>query len=248
MNNKLRSVNTKFWDDPFIEGLSPSKKLLFLYLLTNPLTNLLGIYEITIKRISYDTGINKESISKALEGFEKVNKVLNIDNYFILPNFLKNQSLNENMKIGVVNLFKGLPNYLKERLLGNDYQMIQNDYVSLLNGLLKLNGIEREEEREEERESSKADFNFQFLDAKFIPVFMEWVDYKKSRNENYKTQKSLEACYRNLLRLSQSNPDKAKLLIDQAMGNNWAGIFPLKSEGQITNRSEIQGSRKYLDQ
>lgn len=78
----------------------------------------------------------------------------------------------------------------------------------------------------------KHNFDFTFLDAKFIPVFMEWIDYKKSRNENYKTQKSLEACYRNLLRLANNNPNTAKLLIDQAMGNNWAGIFPLKINGR----------------
>jgi len=249
MSDKSRSVNTKFWNDPFIEGLHPNDKLLFLYLLTNPLTNLIGIYEITIKRISYDTGLKKENILKALKGFERLQKALFIDEFIVLPNFLKNQSLNDNMKTGVINIFKNLPNELKIKLLGNDYQTLSKDYQTLRNGLLKLKGNnEIETEKEIESESPKPDFDFQFLDAKFIPVFMEWIDYKKSRKENYKTQKSLEACYRNLLRLSQNNPDKAKLLIDQAMGNNYAGIFPLKSEGQITNRSEIQGSRKYLDQ
>jgi hypothetical protein len=76
----------------------------------------------------------------------------------------------------------------------------------------------------------KADFDFHFIDVKFIPVFMEWMDYKKSRNEKYKNQKSVEACYRNLLRLSSGNPDTARQIIDQATGNNWAGLFPLKRD------------------
>lgn len=83
-----------------------------------------------------------------------------------------------------------------------------------------------------EEKKKKPDFDFQFLDVKFIPVFMEWMDYKRARNEKYKNQKSVEACYRNLLRLANNNPDQAKLLIDQAMGNNWAGIFPLKTNGE----------------
>jgi hypothetical protein len=153
MSEKLRSVNTRFWEDSFVEELSPSEKLLFLYLLTNPLTNILGIYEITIKRICYDTGLTKETVLKGLKSFETVNKVLMIDGFVILPNFLRNQNLNENMKIGVVNIFKSLPIVLKEKLLGNDYITIQNDYISLLNGLVKLNRIEREIEKEEERES-----------------------------------------------------------------------------------------------
>jgi hypothetical protein len=70
MADKLRSVNTRFWEDPFVEELTPSEKLLFLYLLTNPLANLLGIYEITIKRISYDTGYEWfGTVRKGSKGF-----------------------------------------------------------------------------------------------------------------------------------------------------------------------------------
>ena len=120
MSDKLRSVNTKFWDDPFIEELSPSEKLLFLYLLTNSLTNLLGVYEISIKRISYDTGLTKETISKGFERFSKSKKAfLTNDNYVILPNWLKNQHLNTNMKVAVSKEFDQLPNSLKNKILSN---------------------------------------------------------------------------------------------------------------------------------
>jgi len=44
---KNRYINTKFWDDPFIAELSIKEKLLYLYLITNPLTNAAGIYEIS---------------------------------------------------------------------------------------------------------------------------------------------------------------------------------------------------------
>lgn len=187
MSDKLRSVNTRFWEDPFIEGLTPTEKLLFLYLLTNPLTNLMGIYEITTKRISYDTGITKESIEKGLKAFERVRKALIIDNYLILPNFLKNQSLNENMKIGVVKLFKSLPNSLKETLLGNDYPTIQNDYITLRNGLLKLNGIEREVEIEKEDEREKGNPKEKFIPPSLSDV-MEFF-----KEKSYSSQSAIRA-------------------------------------------------------
>jgi hypothetical protein len=166
MSDKLRSVNTRFWEDPFIESLSPTEKLLFIYLLTNPLTNLIGIYEITIKRISYDTGITKENVEKGLKGFERVRKAFFIENFIVLPNFLKNQSLNENMKVGVIKLFKSLPIILKNRLLGNDYQTLQNDYQTLRNGLLKLK-LNNESEKEIESEGLKdqPDFINQIIDC-----------------------------------------------------------------------------------
>ena len=130
MSIKLRSVNTKFWDDPFVEELSPSEKLLFLYLLTNPLTNLLGIYEITIKRISYDTGLTQEMVRKGLERFGKAEKVFCEENFIVLLNFLKNQNLNSNMKISVKRDYDKLPNSLKIKYALNDkewFLMVRND-------------------------------------------------------------------------------------------------------------------------
>ena len=75
MSNKLRSISTGIWCDTWFESLSPSEKLLFIYLITNERTNMLGIYEISINKISFDTGINKDIILKALKGFETIKKV-----------------------------------------------------------------------------------------------------------------------------------------------------------------------------
>jgi len=151
--NKLRSVNTKFWDDPFIEELTPSDKLLFLYLLTNPLTNLLGVYEITIKRISFDTGLNQETIKKGFERFGKVRKAFFNENFVILPNWLKNQNLNYNMKVAVVREFKQLPNWLKNNIVGNGEEGFSNGSEGFETLMERFGKYEREIEREIEDES-----------------------------------------------------------------------------------------------
>ncbi len=44
---KYRVVNTRFWDDAYVAELSPNEKLIFLYLLTNALTTIGGIYELS---------------------------------------------------------------------------------------------------------------------------------------------------------------------------------------------------------
>jgi len=182
MSDKMRSVNTKFWDDSFIQELNPSEKLLFLYLLTNPLTNILGIYEISIRRISFDTGLNKEIISKGLERFEKVQKAFYIDEFVILPNFLKNQKLNANMKIGVSKIFNELPNNLKERLLENDKTTVSNDskgFEVVLNSLLKYEiEIEKEIESEIEIESGNN-----------IPTLKEFTNYALENEKDLNIKK-----------------------------------------------------------
>lgn len=141
--SKLRSVNTKFWDDSFITELNPTEKLLFLYLITNSLTNLIGIYEISLRKICFDTGINNDIVSKGLERFEKVKKVFYSENYIILPNWLKNQNLNSNMKVAVIREFEQLPMYLKSTILANDLESLPNDFESIRKALETIQDLNR---------------------------------------------------------------------------------------------------------
>ena len=106
---KLRSVNTHFWDDDYIAELPPIEKLLFLYLLTCPATNIAGIYEITRRLMLFHTGLTSEQIDAALGRFKADNKVLYVDNYIIMVNHLKNQKLNTNMLRARSAIIKALP-------------------------------------------------------------------------------------------------------------------------------------------
>jgi hypothetical protein len=111
--SKLRSVDTSFWSDPFIEDLTPTQKLLFLYLITNEKTNMLGVYEVSLRKISFETSIKKDDISNALKEFERLGKVKYVDNYVILVNYMKHQNFNTNMKVSAINKYNELPKELK---------------------------------------------------------------------------------------------------------------------------------------
>lgn len=106
---KLRSVNTHFWDDKYITKLDPIEKLLFLYLLTNPLTNLAGIYEITYKRMGFDTGIEPDMVAKVIKRFSRDNKVFYRDGYIIVTNFRQHQNYNPSMENNVHKVLDKLP-------------------------------------------------------------------------------------------------------------------------------------------
>ena len=65
---KFRNISTTFWNDTKVsEDMTPDEKYLFLYLLTNPLTNLCGCYEIGMRQIAYDTGLSNDKVKKALD-------------------------------------------------------------------------------------------------------------------------------------------------------------------------------------
>jgi len=113
---KQRLVNTRFWDDNYIIELDPIEKLLFLYLITNPLTNIAGIYEIKIKRMAFDTGIDKDMVEKILNRFEKDGKIKYLNDYVVLKNFIKNQNLNPSVISGIKREILSLPDYIKDSL------------------------------------------------------------------------------------------------------------------------------------
>ena len=119
-----RSINTKVWNDPWFEDLQSNDKLVWLYLLSNQYSNLLGIYEISVKRISYDTSLGAETIRKAFEGFEMVRKAFHINGYIVVVNWLKNQSMNANMKKNVKQLLSELPADLIKEIENRNFEII----------------------------------------------------------------------------------------------------------------------------
>lgn len=65
-----RIVDTSFWTDSKVDEFSPEDKYFMLYLLTNPLTTQLGIYEISVKQTAFHLGYSVDSVNVLLDRFE----------------------------------------------------------------------------------------------------------------------------------------------------------------------------------
>lgn len=79
MNNMAvyRQVQVSFWQDAkVIEEMTPEDKLFNLYLLTNPRTTQIGVYQITKKQMAFDLGYSMESVNALLDRFEKHHKLV----------------------------------------------------------------------------------------------------------------------------------------------------------------------------
>jgi hypothetical protein len=111
--SKLRSINTIIWSDTWFETLSVGQKLLFIYLITNEKTNMLGVYEVSTRKISFETGLKETEIEKYLLDFEKSNKIKYKEHRVIMLNFLKHQNYNFNMMKSAIDIYNDLPSSLK---------------------------------------------------------------------------------------------------------------------------------------
>ena len=92
MSDDARMVKTKFWDDAFVCSLDVGAKLLYLYLLTNQSTNCAGCYEISMRRIIFDTGLIETVCIGYLDQFQKSGRIMYQDGWVSLKNFAKNQN------------------------------------------------------------------------------------------------------------------------------------------------------------
>ena len=115
---KQRYIDTKFWDDNYIRKFTPKEKLLYLYFLTNPLTNICGIYEISIDRIVFDTGMERALVIEILEKLKKSNRLKYSQGYVAIKRFIRHQAKNSKIRKGIETLLKKAPKGLAQWVEG----------------------------------------------------------------------------------------------------------------------------------
>lgn len=85
----------------------------------------------------------------------------------------------------------------------------------------------------------KLDFDLSFVMPDFLPIVEDWFAYKKEKKQTYK-ERGAKMFYTQLINLSESNVEIARLIIEQSMANNWAGIFPLKNKPKTPQMPKCQ--------
>lgn len=65
-----RIVDVSFWTDGKVDEFTPEDKYFMLYLLTNPFTKQLGIYEISVKQAAFQMGYSVEAFNALLDRFQ----------------------------------------------------------------------------------------------------------------------------------------------------------------------------------
>lgn len=212
-----RFIDTGLFDDDWFMGLDKDSKILWVYFLTK--CDHAGILKLNVKLCEVQTGI--KDLNKIIK--QLGNRLVTVSEHlYFIPKFIDFQ-------------YPGFPNskvrsQISAIAILKKHGLIDEENLTLIKGL--DNSYEHEHDTDndngKEKKFLKHDFDYSFISPEWLPLFTEWINYKKSRNEMYKTQDSLKACYRNLLKLSNNNLNKGREVIDQATGNNWAGLFPLK--------------------
>jgi hypothetical protein len=84
-----------------------------------------------------------------------------------------------------------------------------------------------------------------FIEPQYEFVFNEWIKYKKDKGQGYKNAGSVLMAYNNLKKLSGNNPEAAKEIIENSIGNNYAGFFALRNN-QVKTSTQGPGRGQQL--
>ena len=57
---------------------------------------------------------------------------------------------------------------------------------------------------------------------------LKWLEYRKQIKKPYKSQMTIETCYKHLEDLSRGSLDLAEKIVEQSIANQWQGLFELK--------------------
>lgn len=172
-------VNTRFWEDNYTSNLDPIEKLLFLYFLTNTSTNICGIYEMQLRKVAVETGIDKEMVEKILKRFTNDNKIFYVDGWVGIKNFIKHQNhKSPQVQKGIERELEEIPENVKKMVLLSESDTISIPYTyPIAPNLTKPNLT---------KPNAKA--RFDILGAEVLKAF-ETIDAKNKTYYNNKTQR-----------------------------------------------------------
>lgn len=93
----------------------------------------------------------------------------------------------------------------------------------------------------QEKKTSKMQFDLAKYGDGWDALIGQWLAYKSSRRQSYKSQASVDILFKKLQTLSNGDLAKARMIVEQSIGNNWSGLFPLKDVGFGGGQTPVPG-------
>jgi hypothetical protein len=103
-----RMIDTATWDDPWFAELAPDTKLVFLYLLTNRRSTAAGAFEITIRHMAFETGIDPARVNAILAELHPRVQWWPAHQVIWIRNFFRHQAANDNFAKSARTFIAGL--------------------------------------------------------------------------------------------------------------------------------------------
>lgn len=114
---EFRNIHTRIWKDEWFSELPTDAKLLFIYLFSNERASVCGMYELPIKFMAFETGLEAARIIELLAEFQASAKVYYRDGVVWVVNLRKYNETSSGKVFGrIVKDIEGIPDgWVKEQ-------------------------------------------------------------------------------------------------------------------------------------
>jgi hypothetical protein len=154
-----RQIHTRIWQDAWFMDLLPEEKLLFVYLFSNERASLCGMYELSLKTMSFETGLRVDAITLALHRFGEAGKVFYEAPHIWVPNLRKyNANRSPKVQAKIASELADLPECaLKRRCVADDTTApgVAGDMVSDVSYTVSSESRETRHEQEQEQQQEQ---------------------------------------------------------------------------------------------
>lgn len=144
-----RVIDVTFWTDAKTDEFSAEDRYFYLYLLTNPQSTQLGIYELSIKQAAFQLGYSIECVKVLLDRFESKYHMIIYNketNEIAILNYLRHSIIKggkpvedclirEMAKVKDINLLEAVINHLTNKTIENDTVL---KFINLVKEYLEL--------------------------------------------------------------------------------------------------------------
>ena len=87
----LRSIDQRYWTDPYVESLSATEKLVCIHLFSSAHTNLVGVFQASRRMIAFQTACPGPDVDAALERFQRDGKAVIDGGEVWLASYIRHQ-------------------------------------------------------------------------------------------------------------------------------------------------------------
>lgn len=114
----------------------------------------------------------------------------------------------------------------------------------LNNSIDTTNTTYQEKETDKSVSKKKGALDMSIVAPEMQEVVDTWLTYKKEKGQSYKPSGFI-SFYKKLCKLSNNNPQVAMAIVEESKSNNYAGIFPLKSNNNLYGRPKTNTEKFY---
>lgn len=242
MSTVYRTINTSFWTDPKVRQLAPDGKLLMLYLITCPHTNVGGIYYVPEIVVLHETGMKKNALDTLWNTLSKLGLVLRDHQTEVVwvVNMMKYQGRGEKVFAAAANQLLTLHNSpLVKKFLQRypDVESIYRDKVSrrVSHGDSQFGNPDQESDKDSDQESDKGTaIRKAALAASDIAIPSEidtpevrdavdrWLTHKRQIGKPYKSAETARHMFGDFPR---AGPAAFVAAVNHSIGQNYQGIY-----------------------